>query len=262
MIRYVFLTGEVPTAIVSHILAYILVGASAAVFGFYAIRNTRFAWLEPNSRRWLYLALAGGAGTIFGVAGVADEFATGSFATWAVLFKHGGLLFFTVFLAFAMREVYYKSIYAPVEEQQVVSHATARRVENVLLGLVILTWWGSVFTGGHHTFVESIETAGLIFFALYGIGFGLRVGFRAKGSTLDRLLRHLIPIMVCVGIIGVGRVSRLAGIPEAYVWGLMDVLTIVAATLLFTATIGLKRNLEAVTFGRETQPVALDGGER
>lgn len=229
---------------VSRTLIYSITAFSAFVFGTYAAKNTRYQWLEPGSRRWVYLAFAGAAGALYGGFGVTGAMEAGWVTELSLPLQYGAAIFVTLFLAFAVRETYFNGLYAPTADEQLVSGPSFQRFELGLFTLVVVAWWTTFFTDLRSTTLEVVGIVGLLSFAAYGLAFGTLIVSRARGSTLDTLLRHILPALACFGLIGIVRALGVAGISPAIVVGTTDVFSVVAATFLFTAAIGLKQNVE------------------
>lgn len=233
---------------VTHVLASVILTISATVFGAYAARNVRFEWLEPTSRRWVYLSLAGGSGALYGGFRVLGAAFADPFAGVSAALQSGAAIFVTLFLAFAVRDAYFDGLFAPPPGERLVSDRTFRRFEAALLGLVAVAWWTTFFADGGSPTLAGFGIAGLLGFTAYGFVFGGLLVSRARGSTLDTLLRHLLPALGCFGVVGLAQLAATLGVASGVVAGIIDVATLLAATFLFTATIGLKQNVERFDF--------------
>lgn len=233
---------------VSRTLIYSITALSAFVFGTYAAKNTRYQWLEPGSRRWVYLALAGGAGALYGGFGIVGSMDVVLLAELSLPLQYGAAIFVTLFLAFAVRETYFNGLYAPAPTERLMTGTSFQHFEMGLFGLVVVAWWTTFFTDFGSTALQLVGIVGLLAFAGYGLTFGTLIVSRARGSSLDTLLRHVLPALGCFGIIGIVRALGVAGIEQAVVIGTTDVFSVVAATFLFTAAIGLKQNVERHEF--------------
>lgn len=232
------------TAAVTRFVGYVLLVVAAAIFGHYARRNDVHERMGSRSTFWRYLFATGVTGSLYGVFGLLD-LATG--ARWALAFKYGTLLLFAVALSFAMREVYLNSAAAPSEDDLPLSISSLRRIETAFVAVVMLEWVG-VLALGQTGVIRFVEGAGGVAFAAYGIAFGEQVQSRTmtRGTPLDTLIRHLIPVLGCVGCIALVDLAAGFDVAPALTGSLKSVFVVMVATFLVTATIRLQQNVEGL----------------
>jgi|SRR6056297_869363 len=220
-----------------------LLAVSSAIFSVYALKNRRLDRLESQRAFWRYLVLLGVAGTTYGLAGVLRVAAE---ARFLVALSHASLLFATVFLAFAMRELYYNSALAPPPEERRISLERLRRIETgfvvvIVVELVVVLLIGQA---GVAAFVKGV---GSLAFAGYGVVFAERLESLTRGTSVDTLRRHLLPVLVSIGGIGVAGLAVFVGVRAPVVRGVESVFVVMVGAFLLTATIRLQQNVHGLT---------------
>ena len=161
-------------------------------------------------------------------------------------FGHGALLFCIVFLAFSMREVYYDSALAPAPEQQRFSLATLRRIEAGFV-VVVLVEWVAVLLIDQSAVAQFVKGLRSVAFAAYGAVFAEKLEAMARGTALDTLRRHLLPVLVSLGVLGVADLGVVAGLDPVVVQAVENVFVVLVAGFLITATIRLQQNVEGLS---------------
>jgi len=235
--------GSAPDTAVVGFLGAVLIAVAASFFGFYAALNRRLNRLESQEPFWRYLVFAGAAAALYGLVGVAEAIVRARLLT---AFGHGALLLCTVFLAFSMREVYYNSALAPPPEESRVSLATLRRVEAGFVAVVVVEWL-AVALLGQVAVAQFVKAGGSLAFATYGAVFAEKLEAVTSGTPLDTLRRHLLPVVVCLGVVGVADLGTVAGVPAVVVDGVRSVFVVLVAGFLITATIRLQQNVEGLS---------------
>ena len=231
------------SAAITAFIAYVLVSVSAVIFGRSAILNLQLNRLESQGPFWRYLSLAGLTGLLYGGFGIAELL---SGALWALAFRDATMLLFVVFQAFAMREIYYNSALAPAAEERSFSLRAIRRLE-VGFMVVIGIEWLAVFVIGSGELITAVKALGAVAFALYGLAFGQRLETVARGTSLDTLRRHLIPVLICVGCIGLLDAVALLGVSDVVATATKNVFLVMIAAFIVTASIRLQQNVEGLT---------------
>lgn len=234
-------TNDATTAITAFI-AYVLVTTATGFFGYYVLRNRTLNRLESLSAFWRYLWMVGVTGVLHGGFGLA-ELLTG--ALWAQAFRDAAGLFFVVFLAFAMREIYHNSSLAPSDDRSI-SLGTARRLE-VGFMVVVGVEWLTVFVLGRGELITAVTALGGLAFALYGMVYGERLESVARGTSLDTLRRHLVPVLLCAGFIGVTDAVVLLDVVPVVAASTKNVFLVLISAFTFTATIRLQQNVEGLS---------------
>jgi len=232
-----------PSAAVVRFLASVIVAAAAAFFGFYAVQNLRFNRMESQRPFWRYLALVGATAGIYGLLGIVGSVVRSRALT---AFGHGALLFCIVFLAFSMREVYYNSALAPAPDDQRFSLDPLRRIEAGFV-VVILVEWVAVLLIDQSVVAQAVKGLGSVAFAAYGAVFAEKLEAMARGTALDTLRRHLLPVLVSLGVLGVADLGVVAGMSPVVVQAVESVFVVLVAGFLITATIRLQQNVEGLS---------------
>jgi hypothetical protein len=220
-----------------------LLAVSAAVFAFYAVRNLQLNRVESQRPFWRYLVLLGSTSAAYGALGVAGVTSPGR---WVTALGHATLLFSTVFLAFAMRELYYNSTLAPPPEERRVSMARLRQVETAFVGVIVLELL-VVLLFDQLLVVALVKALGSFAFAFYGVVFAERLEAMARGTAIDTLRRHLLPVLVCVGLLGVVDIAALFGADVLVVQSVESVFVVMVGAFLLTATIRLQQNVHGLS---------------
>ena len=231
------------SAVTVHFLGSVLLVAAAFVFGYYVVLNLRFNRLESQGPFWRYLALVAASAGLYGLFGVGSVVVDSRALT---AFGNGSLLLCIVFLAFSMREVYYNSAMAPPPDERRFSLATLRRLEAAFVG-VILVEWVAVLLIGQSAVTGLVKAFGSVAFAAYGVVFAEKLEAMARGTSLDTLRRHLLPVLVSLGVLGVADLGVTAGIDPVTVQAVENVFVVLVAGFLVTATIRLQQNVEGLS---------------
>jgi hypothetical protein len=234
-----------PSAAVSNFLGSVIVAAAAIFFGFYAVRNLRLNRMESQRPFWRYLALVGATAALYGLFGIAESVVRSRALT---AFGHGALLFCIVFLAFSMREIYYNSALAPPPDEQRFSLRTLRRIETGFV-VVILAEWFAVLLIDQSVVAQFVKGLGSAAFAAYGAVFAEKLEAMARGTALDTLRRHLLPVLVSLGVLGLADLGVSAGLDPVVVQAVENVFVVLVAGFLITATIRLQQNVEGLSAG-------------
>ncbi len=234
--------GDASAATV-HFLGSVLITASAGVFGYYAVLNLRLNRLESQQPFWRYLALVGATAGLYGVFGVAATVVDSRALT---AFGHGALLLCIVFLAFSMREVYYGSAMTPSPDERRFSLATLRRLELAFVGIIVIEWI-AVLVIDQSAVVRIVKGLGSVAFATYGVVFAEKLEAMARGTSLDTLRRHLVPVLVSLGVLGVADLGVTVGVDPVTVQAVENVFVVLVAGFFVTATIRLQQNVEGLS---------------
>ena len=220
-----------------------LLTVSAGVFGFYALRNLQLNRLESQRPFWRYLISIGLAGVVYGVFGMIGVLADGR---WLLALAHTSFLFCTVFLAFAMRELYYTSTLVSSPDDGRVSLAKLRRIELGFVGIIVLELL-VVLVIGRGSVVSLVKGIGSIAFAVYGLVFAERLESLTQGTSIDTLRRHLLPVLVCSGLLGLTDLGVVVGFESFLVRSVESVFVVMIGAFLLTATIRLQQNVRGLS---------------
>ncbi|WP_423746356.1 hypothetical protein V5735_17310 (plasmid) [Haladaptatus sp. SPP-AMP-3] len=220
-----------------------LLAASAGIFGFYAFRNLQLNRLESQRPFWRYLVAIGVAGVLYGALGMVGVLSPGR---WLLALGHAAFLFCTVFLAFAMRELYYNSTLAPPSDERRISLSQLRRIEVGFVGIILLELV-VVLLLGHGSVVSLVKGLGSLSFAVYGLVFAERLESLARGTSIDTLRRHLLPVLVCSGLLGLADLGVVVGVESLLVSSVESVFVVMIGAFLLTATIRLQQNVRGLS---------------
>ncbi len=220
-----------------------LFAVSAGIFGFYAFRNLQLNRLESQRPFWRYLVSIGVAGVVYGLLDLAGAVSDGRLL---VALGDTTLLFSTVFLAFAMRELYYNSALAPLPDEQRTSLARLRRIELAFVGVIVVELL-IVLVLGHGSVVALVKGGGSLSFAVYGLVFGERLESLTQGTSVDTLRRHLLPVLVCSGLLGLADLGVHVGFESFVVQSVESVFVVMIGAFLLTATIRLQQNVRGLS---------------
>ncbi|WP_158059163.1 hypothetical protein [Halorussus halophilus] len=231
-----------PSGAVVAFLGSVLVATSAAVFGFYALRNLQLNRLESQGPFWRYLALVGTTAALYGVFGVLGVVVDSRVLT---AFGHGALLFCIVFLAFSMREVYYNSALAPPADEGI-PLSTLRRIEVAFVVVIVVEWLG-VLLIDQLVVAQLVKAGGSLAFATYGVLFAEKLESMTSGTSLDTLRRHLLPVLVSLGVLGLADLGVVVGLQPLVVNAIKSVFVVLVGGFFVTATIRLQQNVEGLS---------------
>ncbi|RBI62551.1 hypothetical protein DMJ13_11925 [halophilic archaeon] len=238
--------GHVESQVSAGVVQFVgagLLAVSSSIFAVYALRNRQLDRLESQRPFWRYLTLLGVAGTTHGLTGMLGA---AVHARSLVALSHAALLFATVFLAFAMRELYYNSVLAPPPEDRDVSLARLRRIETGFVG-VILVELVVVLLIDQGAVAALVKGAGSLAFATYGVVFAERLESSTRGTSVDTLRRHLVPVLVCAGLLGVADLATLFGVGHVVARSVQSVFVVMVGAFLLTASIRLQQNVHGLS---------------
>ncbi|MDX1745416.1 MAG: hypothetical protein R3324_05715 [Halobacteriales archaeon] len=223
---------------VTAFVGYVLVALASVTLTVYAVRNRRRGRLEGYDTFLRYLLLAGLAGVVFGVTGavnVANQF-------WPILaLRVGAHLSLIMFLAFALRDAATRSPNGPAGTDDAVPKRI-RRIELVFVA-VILVETAAVAVLGRIPIVQIIVGVGSLIFAVYGVWFGEQVESLMRGTTLDTLARHLIPVLIAAGFYGLADLADVLGVDPVLARSAANVFVILLAAFLASSVIRLQQNI-------------------
>lgn len=227
---------------VTRFVATVLVFAACLGTTRYALVNARQA--PHDTLVWRYVALSTAVGGVF-AALLLVETVTPDVGTVVRAFRLLAQLFFAVFLALSLRELYYAQPATSGEDDRL-SLSTARRIETafMLLALVqfpIVVWVGP--TGVAQVILALAAGA----FTVYGVSFGQMIRARrlTRGTVLDATVTYTIAVLLCVGAVSVIEGAVITPIPQPAVDGAVNVLLVMIGSFLISLIIRLKRSADA-----------------
>lgn len=206
-------------------------------FAYYAYRNRSETEIETQTPIWNHLAYIGTLTALFGVAGLLEIV-----SSLTIPYKDVAMLGATLMLAFAIREIHYTSTRAdggadrthPFERLTRAAFVAAVFVQGVLL-----------FQFGASDLTATVGSLSALGFLAYGISFyrDQVSQSRLRGTMLDSLLRHLLPILTFAALSVVVTLAVPFGLDRIVVLHVQVVFIIMTATALMTGTIKLRQNL-------------------
>ncbi len=217
-----------PSLAIAQLLAYAVVALGAAVLLAYVGAFVRNVLVEPDARSWVLLGLGIGAGIVYGVAGA---LATVFDRAWLGTFAEGATLFFILFLALGIRQLYYSGVSA---EQGLPTWADV---------LVVATFVGSWWTGFllDQGLAHLVVVVGWIGASLWALYYGVLAVRRNEGTSIAALVRNLLPAVVAVtAVVFADILGTYAGY-AAVVDAIWLVGTVLVGTFLFTTAVAIRQ---------------------
>ncbi|GAA0232303.1 hypothetical protein ACFFQF_26360 [Haladaptatus pallidirubidus] len=144
-----------------------------------------------------------------------------------------------------MRELYYNSALAPLESEQRIRLSRLRRIELAFVVELLI-----VLFIGRGSVVALIKGGGSLAFATYGVVFCERLESLTQGTSVDTLRRHLLPVLVCSGLLGLADLGILLGVESLVIRSVESVFVVTIGAFLLTATIRLQQNVSGLSGAR------------
>lgn len=221
-----------------YFIGFVLITVLGARFCVYALWNRQASDHDAQASIWLYLALVGGAGALYGLVGVIEIVTPGMPPIRDTI-----LLGFILVLALTMRLI--------AQEGSITGGSTSDRgnllTEPVVLamGAVVLVYFLGTIMAIDDQILSIIGGVGAIGFAGYGYWYGRNQLSRSmvQGTMLDTLLRHLLPVLAFGTFVPAIKLAILIGIDNAVILHVQIVFVIMTAATLMTANIKLRQNL-------------------
>jgi len=222
----------------------------AAVLVFVAcLGTTRYALLnasrEPHDTLvWRYVALSTAVGGAFAALSVVETVSP-TVGTVVLAFRLLAQLFFAVFLALSLRELYYAQPATSTDGDRL-SLSTARRVETAFM-LLALVQFPIVVWVGPTAVARVIVAVAAAAFTVYGVSFGHAIRARrvTRGTVLDATVTYAIAVLLCVGAVSVTEGAAVAPVSRPAVAGAVNVLLVMIGSFLISLIIRLKRSADA-----------------
>lgn len=215
----------------AQLMSYSIFSLASLILLYFLVLYVQFVLAENYRHGWWFLAVATGAGIIYGGAGLLHGYAD---VTVADSFRKGASLFFILFLALGIRAISRIDDGSGNEETlSVLDYG----FDFLVVGLFVVAWWVS-FTLRHPDWLLVVEGVGWVLMLGFALYFSVKAVLRHEGTSIASVVRHLLPAIVCFGgVILVEVLHRLTGqwtnLAEA-VWIVGMVL--VSAFLFNTAT--------------------------
>lgn len=239
--------AETLTWFVAHaLLIFACLGAAL-----YARANERYSRYDPLL--WRYIALSCFVGAAYAAvaivetAGVAVVVGIAAEPVGAV--RRLAQLFFIMFLALAMRELYYQTPHRSGDETTI-SLAVIRRIETVFL-VVIFVQFLVVILFGLIVVSQIVHLFGSLAFTVYGVSFaqGIRWGAMTRGTVLEWVATYVSAVLLTLGVASAVVVVDVFGVALPVVESTVNVLTVMGASFLIVLVIRLKQNVDAAVGG-------------
>lgn len=217
---------------VALVLSYLSVTVGAAVLLAALTRYVRGLLAESYREHWLYLGVGVGAAVVYGVSGVLEV--TSSVAA-ARTFKIGATLFFFLFLAVGVRELYFLEVDRPPR-----SSPSAWVAPGIIVGFV-LAWWVSYLLGrgGVLAFVETVGLAGA---TLATIVYAVRTVRVGEGTSVAAVVRQLLPALLAFAVVVVAeQAGQYVPVHPGVVLAVELVGTALVGAFLFTTAVAIRQ---------------------
>lgn len=228
-------------------IAFSLMAVLGIRFALYAYWNLQATDLEAQAPLWEYLLFVGLTATLYGLLGAVETASavTQSIAVVSTPYRDGVWLAFLLLLSLTMREIYYN--HALSNDDSTEPFANRRAVE-MSFGLVVTTTVFGTGLLGVTTVLTVLEGVSAVVFAGYGLEYGRRQLRRSsvRGTMIDSLLRHLLPVVTFGVLVLVVDLTIPLGLSVAVARHIQVVFVIMTATALMTATIKLRQNLASL----------------
>lgn len=229
-------------------VAYVLLFVASFGASYYAAANARHS--SFSVRLWQYVSLAAAIGSLFAAVAVAETIGIvpllGFAGTIATGVRQLLQLFFVLFLAIAIRELYSEAPHR-TRRGTVLSVRNLRRLERGFVAVVVVHFV-LVVVPGFETIGALVYVLGGVAFTVYGLSFayGVRSETMASGTVLDTMLTYTVAVLLTIGATGVIEGGAIVGVPAVTVQSAVNVLTVMGATFLIALVVRLKRNATAV----------------
>lgn len=220
-------------------IAFFLLTTLGVRFALYAYWNGRVSDTTQTTL-WGYLLLVGIVGTGYGLVGIGRITLA---PDWLLELASGAALLFALVLALALREIDAASGGTATDSAPERASLTV-----LLLGVVGILSAGLVAFPGRRQALAGLVGASGLFVLWYGYRFGQRQldNARVRGTLLETLLRHLLPVLLFAALISIAELAVFAGLDRVIVLHVQVVLVIMTATTLMTSTIKLRQNLQGM----------------
>ena len=205
-------------------------------FAFYAYRNRTETEIGTQVPIWIYLVYIGVFAAIYGLLGILEIV-----TSLGLPYKSAAMLALTLTLAFAIRQVHLITTSSDGEKR---AHPFERVARAAFIGLVFLDLVVLVAVGVSDL-SATLEAMSAIAYTAYGVAFyhNQTTHSRVRGTMLDSLLRHLLPVLSFAALVSIVSLSIPIGLDRVVVLHVQVIFIIMTATALMTGTIKLRQNL-------------------
>lgn len=234
------LVGGNPNLTFIFFIALALLAAIGFRFGFYAYLNMRASDLGDQRTIWEYLVYVGAAATLYGVVGLLEIV-----STFQAPAKQGLILAVLLFLSVTFRRIY---VTASGTNPTAGGFGLGTGTVEAGFALLVVALMAGFVLYGPTSLLLAVEGIAALLIAAYGFRFNRRQTSQnlVRGTMIDTLLRHLLPVLLFGAMVNVLDLVILGGVNRAIVLHVRVVFVIVTATALMTATIKLRQNLASL----------------
>ena len=230
------------TAGVTRFVAAVLVFVACLGTTWYALANARHE--AHDTLVWRYLALSTTVGGVYAALLIAGLVAA-SAPPLLLAFRLLAQLFFVVFFALSLRELYYAQP-STSDEGDRISLSTARRIETGFMLLAVVQF-PIVVVVGPPGVAQAILGLAAAAFTVYGVSFGQAIRARrlTHGTVIDVTVTYTTAVLLCVGAVTLVESAVVLVAPRAAVDGAVNVLLVMIGSFLISLIIRLKRSADA-----------------
>jgi hypothetical protein len=224
-------THATGTVTMARVLAYAVVALGSAILLYYLYAYVDGILADTDPRSWLFVGVGIGAGVVYGVSGAVHALTS---IGWLGPFVEGATLFFILFVALGIREMYFMS-YADGDT----SKALPDWVDFVVIGGFVASWWAGFLIA--HRLSRLVVVVGWIGAALWALYYSVLAVRKHEGTSIAALVRTLLPAVVAVTVVVFADIAgSYAGAPAAVdaVW---LVGTVLVGSFLFTTAIAIRQ---------------------
>ncbi|MFB6154933.1 MAG: hypothetical protein ABEJ22_03490 [Haloferacaceae archaeon] len=219
-------------------LAYVAVTVGAGVLLLSLVSYVQGVLAASYRRRWAYLAVGVGAAVVYGLSGLLGAY--GNVAP-ARTFQVGATLFFFLFSAVGIRELYYLEHDRP-ERSDPSTWATY-----LVLGGFVAVWWAS-FLLGRGSLLALVETIGLAGATVVTIVFAVLTVRSSEGTSIAAVVRQLLPALLAfAGVVVAEQAGVYTSLAPGVVVGVELVGTALVGAFLFTTAVAIRQEAGEVT---------------
>ncbi|MFB6165981.1 MAG: hypothetical protein ABEJ31_12545 [Haloarculaceae archaeon] len=222
-------------------IAFSLMFALGVRFALYAYWNLRATELAAQAVLWEYLVVVGLTAALYGLLGgiEAATSVTPGARPVATPYRTGVLLATLLMLSLTMREIAANGALSNADGDA----AGSGRRQLVEMGFVLLVAAAFAATGLAPRAPGTIVIVAVSALAIAAYGRRQLTASSVRGTMIDSLLRHLLPVVAFALLVLTLDVGVLAGLALVIVRHIQVVFVIMTATTLMTATIKLRQNV-------------------
>lgn len=229
-----FLVEDNPSLTFLFFIALVLLTALGSRFAFYAHRNLTANAIESQRSIWRYFRAVGVVAGLYGLVGTLSIISSLSLPA-----RDGLLLATTLLVAFTLRQIHFAA------NTNKPSLFPAERLARMVFIGAVFAYVAAVIAGGLSSFTAVIQGVSALAFVAYGAAYysDQTTDTQVRGTLLDSLLRHLLPILTFAALASIVVLAIPFGLQRVVVMHVQVVFIIMTATAFMTATIKLQQNL-------------------